>query len=52
MADPNVGRSFISDKMGNRALMSEISANCDFLKISIEDLDWISPKNQTCDKKA
>ena len=52
MADPNIRPSFISDETRYRALMSAILANCDILKISIEDLDWISHKNQRRNKEA
>ena len=52
MADPNIRPAFISDEMRYRARVSEVFANCDIFKISIEDLDWISPKNKPRDKKA
>ena len=52
MANPNIRPAFIIDEMRYRARMSEVFANCDILKISIEDLDWISPKNQLRDQTA
>ena len=52
MADSYIRPSFNTGKTRYRARMSAVFANCDIFKISIEDLDWISPKNKPRDKKA
>ncbi len=52
MVDANIRRSFINDEPRYRARMAKVFANCDILKISDEDLQWISPTNQPRDKKA
>ena len=46
MGDAKKCPVFIIDEIRYQAHMAEVIVNCEILKISIEDLDWISPKNQ------
>ena len=52
MGDANTRPAFISYQVRHHARMAEVFVNCDISKISIEDLDWISPRNQPCKKDA
>lgn len=51
MCDPNIRPSFIKDEPRYRARLEQVLSNCDVVKISDEDLDWIYPNIGSQDDK-
>ncbi|MCT4610128.1 MAG: carbohydrate kinase [Pelagimonas sp.] len=51
MIDPNIRPSFIRDASAFRARLDRMIGQCDILKISDEDLDWLVPGNEALEEK-
>ncbi|TQS72583.1 carbohydrate kinase [Rhodobacteraceae bacterium] len=51
MIDPNIRPGFIQDEARYRQRLEAMMARCDILKVSDEDLDWMSPAPATMDEK-
>lgn len=51
MIDPNIRPAFIADEDRYRARLSGMIAKADIVKVSDEDLNWISPASQSLEAK-
>lgn len=52
MIDPNIRPQFIVDEESYRARLNQMIAVCDILKVSDDDLHWITPGDAPIEEKA
>lgn len=52
MVDPNIRADFIDDEPAYRARLTEIVSVADIVKISDQDLNWVSEGNEPIEEKA